>query len=172
MHCCTAFKDYNVCVCDDDELVSRVIDLVFTHCKLAECDMPQAPVGLPADVEDKFKPYDSMYELTLTTTDPDPSVLIRNFLKVVNSAMFAVKGYIYCVELTKAGLPHIHAMLFCTRKYIDSSKIKKLYGYRYSCSRVKNARHYYDYIGKEKENPEVQAYCDAHHIQQIVEFLK
>lgn len=125
---------------------------------------------LPAEVEDKFQPYASIYELTLTTDNDDVYELRTAFHKIVKSAMFSVKGYIACIELTKLGLPHIHALLFSNSKYIDASKIKKLYKKRYECKRVRQPENYYNYLFKEKENPLIIDYCAKKGIEQFWEY--
>jgi len=165
MDCCNTFRDYNVCVCPS-EVFKRVVDEVFKVPVVCELIPPEP---LPEVIVDKFAPYESLYELTLTTTVDDPYELRMSLDKIVKSAMFEVKGYIACIELTKNSLPHIHALLFSTRKYIDGSKIKKLYKYRYECKRVRMPKNYYDYLNKEKNNPLVIDYCAKKGIPQIWE---
>lgn len=125
------------------------------------------PNPLPQPVVDKFQPYDSIYELTLTIDKDDVYQLLGDFNKIVKSRMFEIKGYIACIELTQSGLPHLHALLFSSRKTIDASKIKKLYQYRYSCKKVRLPGNFYEYINKERHNATVQGYCDARNVPQI-----
>lgn len=122
---------------------------------------------LPQPVVDKFQPYDSIYELTLTIDKDDVLELLAYFNKVTHSAMFEIKGFIACVELTQSGLPHIHALLFSNRKHIDASKVKKLFPYRYTCKKVRLPGNFYEYINKERDNVTVQNYCTAKNIPQI-----
>lgn len=126
---------------------------------------------LPQEVVDKFQPYTSLYELTLTINEDDVYTLREGFNKIVSSAMFELKGYIACIELTKAGLPHIHALLFSNKKYVDGSKIKKLYKYRYECKRVRFPGNYYNYINKERDNPLVIDYCNIKGVPQTWELI-
>lgn len=114
---------------------------------------------LPVAIIDKFAPYESLYELTLTVPADDVYSLRQGFLRILQSKMFEIKGFIACIELTKSGLPHIHALLFSNKKYLDSSKIKTMYEWRYELKRVRLPGNYYDYINKEKNNPMVIDYC-------------
>lgn len=125
------------------------------------------PEPLPEEIHDRFEPYESIYELTLTTPDDDPYELRSALERIVKSAMFEVKGYIACLELTVKGIPHIHALLFSNRKYIDGSKIKALYTYRYECKRVRRPADYYEYLQKEDGNPLVEDYCVKKGIPQL-----
>lgn len=128
---------------------------------------------LPDVVVDKFQGYESLYELTLTTTKDDPYELREWLTKIANSNMYMTIGYIYCIELTKAGLPHIHALLFSSNKYCDGTKIKKSlkYPYRYEMKRVKLPGNYYTYINKESENQLVIDYCLKKGIPQFEELI-
>jgi len=137
----------------------------------AKVKKPKIVNDLPVEVVDKFQPYESLYELTLTIDVDDVYTLRECFNKITSSAMFEIKGYIACVELTKSGLPHIHALLFSKKKYIDGSKIKKLYKYRYECKRVRHPGNYYDYINKERDNPAVIDYCAAKGVDQLWELI-
>jgi len=164
-YCCDCYRDYGICVCFDDTC-KRVFDELFGPIVKRDV-IEDSP--LPEPVIDKFAPYESLYELTLTTTLDDPYELRMSLDRISKSAMFDVKGYIACIELTKNSLPHIHALLFSTRKYIDGSKIKKLYKYRYECKRVRMPKNYYDYINKESSNPIVIDYCTKKGIPQLWE---
>lgn len=184
MSCCEAYKWYDVCVCPSPAC-RKALDAVIAEARwnpnvplaAAAVDNQHDPslgfqgdaAPLPESVADRWLPYDSLYELTLTTTVDEPYELRTALERIVKSAMFEVKGYIACMELTKQGLPHIHALLFCKRKYIDGSKIKKLYKYRYECKRVRMPANYYEYLKKEQDNPEIQDYCDRKGIPQIWE---
>lgn len=113
------------------------------------------------------KPYESIYELTITTTKDDPYELRQIIFKIAQSAMFEVVSCAACIELTKAGLPHIHAILYSKRKYLDASKIKRFTPYRYELKRVRNESAYTEYIKKEKDNLTVSTYCEKKGIPQF-----
>lgn len=120
--------------------------------------------GIPA--------HESVYELTLTTTKDDPYEL-RTFLKkVCKSKMFNIVYWKASIELTKARLPHIHAILYSSNKYCDATKIKALkYPYRYEFQKVRDEDAYNNYIIKEKYNVDVNMYCDQKGIPQIWDAL-
>lgn len=104
--------------------------------------------------------YKSVYELTLTTIKDDPYELRQFIGKVARSVMFEVVDMPYCIELTEAGIPHIHALVYSKKRSIDASQIKKLgFPYRYECKRVKSLPAYRNYIMKEKDNPIIVDYC-------------
>lgn len=168
MNQCGVFADFDVCICYDKAIVDRVIDSIYKPPRAAVAP-PVAP--MPEQVVDQYAPFESLYELTLTTDVDDPYELRQALSRIVKSAMFEVKGYIACIELTRAGLPHIHALLFSKRKYIDGTKIKKLYAKRYECKRVRLPGNYYAYINKEKDNPLVVDYCAKKGVQQLFEEL-
>lgn len=111
--------------------------------------------------------HDSVYELTLTSVDDDVYYLRTVFHKIVASAQFDVVFWKACVELTKSGLPHIHAILYSTRKYLDASKIKKMFKYRYELKRVRDEVAFNNYILKEDGNPIISNYCEKKGIPQI-----
>lgn len=112
--------------------------------------------------------YQSIYEVTLTTTKDDPYELRQWIQKLAGSAMFDVVDMPYCFELTEAGMPHVHAILYSKKKWIDSTKIKALkFPYRYECKRVKNLAAYKNYIIKEKDNPIIIDYCNRKGIEQF-----
>lgn len=112
--------------------------------------------------------YKSVYEVTLTTTKDDPYELRQWVQKIAESKMFGVVDMPYCIELTEAGMPHVHAILYSNKKFIDSSQIKKLkFPYRYECKRVKNLAAYKNYILKEKDNPIIIDYCNRKGIEQF-----
>lgn len=145
-----------------------LIDFAYKEAKIAK---PIIVPPLPVEVVDKFQPYQSLYELTITIDIDDVYTLRESFNKIVRSAMFEVCGYIACIELTKSGLPHIHALLFSRLQYIDGSKIKKIYKYRYQCKKVRMPGNYHDYINKERDNPVVNEYCLKKGVPQIWEEL-
>lgn len=118
------------------------------------------PAALPEGVE-------SSYELTLTTTEDDPYYLRESLTKIVQSAMFEIHSYEACIELTDAGLPHIHAVLYSKKKYLDATKIKSKFKYRYELKRVRSLPDYLNYIKKEAANPIISEYCTRKGIQQF-----
>lgn len=112
--------------------------------------------------------FESMYELTLTTTKDDPYELRQWFSKIVKSAMFDVVGYRACVELTEKGMPHIHAILYSGKKSLDASKVKALkYPYRYELARVRNHLAFSNYLIKMEKDVRVNMYCESKGIPQI-----
>lgn len=120
-------------------------------------------------VDNPVPDHVSSYELTLTTTKDDPYELRTYLHKVVQSKMFGVTGFKACIELTQAGLPHIHAILYTDKKYVDATKIRTAikYPYRYECVKVRDPVKYYNYLIKEKNNATVNIYCQQKGIPQI-----
>ena len=124
------------------------------------------------DPEEVFFPgipeHESVYELTLTTTKDDPYELRAFLKKVCKSKMFNIVYWKASIELTKAGLPHIHAILYSSNKYCDATKIKALkYPYRYEFIKVRDENAYNNYIIKEKYNVDINMYCERKGIPQI-----
>lgn len=109
----------------------------------------------------------SVYELTLTSPDDDVYYLRETLSKIVASKMFDVIRWQACIELTKTGLPHIHAILYSHKKYLDGTKIKKMFRHRYELSRVRSEEKYLLYIKKEITNNIVIDYCAKKGIPQI-----
>lgn len=109
----------------------------------------------------------SVYELTLTSPDDDVYYLRQSLQKIVESAMFEVKKWEACIELTKAGLPHIHAILYSSRQHLDSTKIKTKFKHLYELKRVRSLNNYLNYIKKENGNPSILAYCEKKGIPQF-----
>lgn len=111
---------------------------------------------------------EGIYELTLTTTQDDPAELQRWLSKIMSSAMFDVVHWQACLELTEAGMPHIHAVVYSRKKYLDASKVKRLkFPYRYELKRVRDVERYLIYIRKESGNPIIEAYCAAKGVAQF-----
>lgn len=109
----------------------------------------------------------SIYELTLTTGKDDPKALISAIDKILKSKMVSSLQSAYSVELTKAGLPHIHAIVYSSRRFIDASKIKSFWQERFELKKVISEEHYLNYILKEKNNPVIIEYCKKHNILQF-----
>lgn len=163
---CGTLFDYDICLCPPTRAEMAKLWGWWSYEPELYGKRPK-PQPLPDDIEMKFRPYEGLYELTLTTNKDDPHELKELFGRITRSAMFAVKGYIACIELTKAGLPHIHALLFSSKKYIDASKIKSMYPYRYECKRVRLPGRYYEYINKDVESAATIDYCKAKGIVQV-----
>lgn len=90
------------------------------------------------------------WELTLTTDVNDPHTLLSDFRRIVSSKMFIISSYYAVIELTKVGIPHIHAYIESTK--INASRIRKLYKKRFTLSRVRNLKAYKDYLDKDKDD--------------------
>lgn len=108
--------------------------------------------------------HTSAYELTLTTPPTDPDVYrLRDVVKkIYESAIFDCILILACVELTKEGVPHIHALIYSNKKYLDASKLKGSpfkFPYRYTLKRVRNLDNYYNYIHKEYDTVSIKDYC-------------
>lgn len=110
-----------------------------------------------------------VYELTLTSIKDDPYELRTTLGKIVKSKMYKVKYWKAAIELTAAGIPHIHAILCMDCKYVDRVKIKKWTPYRYSFSPVRDLDNYLNYVIKEEHNNIVIDYCKKKGIPQIWE---
>lgn len=124
-------------------------------------ELPAPPVILPVP------PHESVYELTLTTNVDDVYALKEAFQKISNSNMFEVAMSYACVELTKEGLPHIHAVLYSNKKYLDATKVKQFWKLRYELKRVRKIDNYLNYIKKEDGNPIIVDYCARKGIDQF-----
>jgi len=125
------------------------------------------PVVLPTGEQDQY-PSDtkSFYELTLTSTVDDPYALRQWLKQVCDSKMFGVLKFKACMELTKAGMPHIHAILYSSKEYLNTNHIKdKLkFPYRFELAKVRSVKAFLEYISKSKMND--IDYCDSKGIPQ------
>lgn len=112
---------------------------------------------------------ESVYELTLTSTKDDPYELRQYLLKICESKMFGVKAFKACFELQENGHPHIHAMLWSSKKVLNSNhvKCKIKFPYRFSLKFVRRQLNFYNYILKEKDDPIIIEYCLRKGLQQI-----
>lgn len=168
--CPTCFQDYQLIKETGYDLQLFKIEREIQH-RLKKEKKSKGKDQLPAlnnEQQDPIPAHKSTYELTLTTTKDDPYELRQWLKKIVSSRMFNVVKWKACFELTEAGLPHIHAILYSDNKYCDSSKIKSLkYPYRYEMKPVRQLEAYNNYILKEKDNPIVQEYCLKKGITQI-----
>lgn len=113
--------------------------------------------------------HESVYEFTLTTTVDDPYQLRMVLDRIAKSAAYEIVHLKACIELTKAGLPHLHAILYSTRKLLDASKIKRWTPYRYELKKVYREEAFLNYIKKENGNPIISDYCSKKGIPQFWE---
>jgi len=82
--------------------------------------------------------------------------------------MFEIVSLEWCMELTKAGMPHLHGFIMSTKQYLQPSKLKKLgYPYRFSMTKLKKPEAWAHYILKEKNNFSHIAYCRSKNIPQF-----
>lgn len=109
-----------------------------------------------------------LMEFTLTSLETDPSTMLKEFHKVMDSKMHRILKWSRAIELTKDGKPHIHAMLICDRKHIPRpSYVKKIIHARFSLQRVRIAVAYEEYMKKERNNKLVQDFCVLYNIKQF-----
>lgn len=149
-------------------IAKRVIEEVHAPAAGVKYPLPVPIPELPG-VPD-VPPHASVYELTLTTDEDNVQYLIESYNKVKASKMFGVVHSYACVELTQQGLPHIHAVLFSDKKYLDASKIKGKpvnFTKRYELKRVRNIGNYLNYIRKEDGNVNIQEYCLKNQVPQF-----
>lgn len=120
---------------------------------------------VPASLVDEFAGVKCVYELTLTIPPNamTPVELYGWLDRIATSRTQSCVGYVACMELTKAGIPHIHAMLF-TSKYVDKSKVT--YPHRFEFKKVRSVENYLIYIQKCLDDPDIQAYCQQHGVPQ------
>lgn len=167
---CGVNQDYccEQCVCIDRRLQEEIIRAALPTQKprrVHRADPEEVYFPGPAHPIPEYK---SVYELTLTTTKDDPYELREFLRKVCRSKMYNVVHWKACFELTGAGLPHIHAILYSSNEYCDGTKIKALkFPYRYEFQCVRNLAAYNNYIIKEENNIDVSIYCQAKGIKQI-----
>lgn len=155
-----------------EEVVNNNPDLLFAWIrkyKLPKIKLPppiviQNPIGaqVPANTR-------SIYELTLTSPVDDPHFLRQKLDLICKSNMFEVISYIGAFELTQARLPHIHAILYSKRKFLDASKMKKMFPHRMEIKKVRDHQAYLNYIFKEKDNPDIIQYCQDKNVTQLFE---
>lgn len=137
-------------------------------CAVHDFDVCTCIFDKPQVKQDFQQNFASVYEVTLTTTKDDPYELRQWVKKIADSAMYGVVDMPYCIELTQAGLPHIHAILYSSKKYCDGTKLKKLkFPYRYEFKRVRNLEQYVKYVHKENGNNLILDYCQRKGIQQF-----
>lgn len=118
--------------------------------------------------------HKSVYAMTLTTSEDDPYMLRDFIIKFTNSRMYRVSAIAYSFELTKKGIPHIHAMVWSTKKYLDAKKIEQRLGFkgRYTLDKVNDEISYANYMLKDRSNQDVIDYCTKKGITQIVSYIK
>ena len=122
-------------------------------------------IQIPQEIKDDIAK--SHYELTITSIKDDLYELRTIVKKISESKMFSIIDMPFCIELTKAGIPHVHCYIKSMKPYIDRSKMKKFIPYRFSCERVKSEKGYFEYLFKEKDNPIVIDYCNKKGIPQF-----
>lgn len=108
--------------------------------------------------------HESAYEVCLTSPEDNPYYLRETLQKIVASAIYDVVYWEASMELTEAGMPHIHALILSKKKYLDGTKVKAPKGpfkfkHRYSFKRVRKMVNYINYIKKENRNPIIIDYC-------------
>lgn len=109
----------------------------------------------------------SIYELTMTSPDDDVYYLRQSLQKIVESRMFEVIAWKACIELTKAGLPHIHAILYSKKDFLDASKLKTKFKHRAEMVKVRSHANYLNYMKKEDGNAIIADYCQKKGIPQF-----
>lgn len=107
--------------------------------------------------------YKNAYAITLTQATESVSDLQNNVDKIIRSKMFGIQDYIYCWELTKNNMPHIH-MMVKTNSYVDASKVLLLNGHdRVDVKKLKtkiDILKWINYILKKKSSHEYQYFND------------
>lgn len=167
---CNGDCDY-YCLCWDTPAMQYLSDVDFLRIANQRCPAlqtssakePECCVLIP-----NVKGVKSKYELTLTTADVEPCKLNEAMVKIAKSKMFNLVYWEYAVELTKEGRPHIHAILYSGKRFLDATKIKSFWKERFELKKVMSEANYLLYISKEKNNPIVIDYCKKHKIEQYV----
>lgn len=105
--------------------------------------------------------HSSVYHLTLTSNVDDPYEIRNTFHKFIKSAQVEAVYWIAALELTKAGLPHIHVVIYSARKYVDVKKISqaKYFRGRFQLNTVRNLDNYLLYINKNFRSLITEEYC-------------
>lgn len=111
----------------------------------------------------------SVYELTLTTTKDDPYEIRQYFNKIIQSKMFGVLAYKACIELQQNGMPHLHAVLWSSKKVLNSNHVKSKikFPYIFTLKFVRRQENFYKYILKNKNDASIIDYCQRKGIPQI-----
>lgn len=117
-------------------------------------------------------PEGTAFEVTLTVPPDDSTVIMiktlaDGFYKILGSKMWDIVYYEACVELTKAGIPHIHAIVVCGGRPLKAANAKKLYPHRMSVTRAKDLVALRDYVWKGWGNISEKNFCDDHNIRQF-----
>lgn len=155
---------------DDAEVMHRYLEweqcskhpVLYKH---ADALLPKDAIPRPAFRE---LPDGSIYELTLTVPSVDDlKELIDGFYKIITSKMYEIHYYEGCIELTKAGVPHIHAMLVCGNKTPKASTIKKLYKYRFTCQKARMPDAFREYVWKGWGDFLIKNFCEDYNIRQF-----
>lgn len=108
----------------------------------------------------------SYYELTLTIpTAQDHAELFTGLRRLLSSKMVGMLSFEACLELTKKGVPHIHALIYSEKRYINASKLK--YPHRFSCSAVRSVPQFRAYIYKYRGREDIARYCELFNLPQF-----
>lgn len=105
------------------------------------------------------------YFITLTCIDDGPEKLISAYTKIVQSQMYGIDKYIMCWELTKAGKPHIHLLVHCTKSTPKKRDLQKFnHGYHVDMKRVKGDEcvRVIQYMKKQQQDGELINYLKKH----------
>lgn len=108
----------------------------------------------------------STYELTLTTPDDDPKPLWEYIDRVCKLKSFGVVHIVAALELTKAAKPHIHALLYTNKRFLDAKKVK--YPHRFELKKVQSLDRYYEYIMKDVKDPRTIEYCNLRQVDHLI----
>lgn len=167
--CFWCFQPYKHCDCNEAELqkIANVGARQYMTWKQIQVERKKAQPPQIIYEEKGLLKYESMYELTLTTNVDDPYHLRTALQKIVKSKMNGVVHWEAAMELTKAGMPHIHAVLYSSKKYLDATKIKKIFDKRFSLSKVRDEQAWLKYIIKMKNDNVTHLYCEKKGIPQL-----
>lgn len=130
---------------------------------------PAEPPQIGGEIHPDIPMHSSVYHLTLTTDVDDPYELRNSFHKFIESAQVDAVYWIAALELTKSNLPHIHVVVYSSRKYIDVKKVSKAkyFQKRFQLNVVRNLDNYLLYINKGFRSPITEEYCARKGIPQF-----
>lgn len=112
-----------------------------------------------------IKNYKLHYELTITLPSGGLFSQLQTLVgKVINSKMLDASRAYYTYELTESGTPHVHMLIRPTEgKTIQASRIKKLIpNNRFSFAKVRDLKHYCEYLIKDLEKEEHTQFKEFH----------
>lgn len=113
----------------------------------------------------KFQPH---YELTLTVPaglniEESVADLNKAISKITTSKMLNVHEAFYAYELHEDGRPHVHMLLKPNdNSTIQASRIKKIYQYRFTLSKVRDLHAYCEYLVKDLDDSNHIAFKSQH----------